>query len=147
MRSLEWLRSRPVREYVRSWITEWDLTRLYPGYSAEVEIEETIGYKSMRNNLTLARRFGAALEALGRRASEADPSVGAGSTDMGDVSQAVPSIHPYLAICDKGHALCHQHAFAACARSERGYATALTAGSSLSAMRRPTAGMSSPTAV
>jgi hypothetical protein len=40
VRSLEWLRSRPVREYVRSWITEWDLTRLYPGYSAEVEIEE-----------------------------------------------------------------------------------------------------------
>ena len=38
--SLEWLRSRPVREYVRTWITEWDLTRLYPGYSAEVEIEE-----------------------------------------------------------------------------------------------------------
>ena len=56
-----------------------------------------------------------------------DPSVGAGSTDMGDVSQAIPSIHPYLAICDQGHALCHQHAFAACARSERGYATALTA--------------------
>jgi len=93
----------------------------------EVEIEELVGYKSMRNNLTLARRFGAALEALGRPAPEADPSVGAGSTDMGDVSQAIPSIHPYLAICDQGHALCHQHAFAACARSERGYATALTA--------------------
>ena len=93
----------------------------------EVEIEEHVGYKSMHNNLTLARRFGAALEALGRPAPEADPSAGAGSTDMGDISQAVPSIHPYLAICDRGHALCHQHAFAACARSERGFDTAVVA--------------------
>ena len=93
----------------------------------EVEVEEQLGYKSMRNNMSLARCFGDALAALGRPAAEADPSVGAGSTDMGDVSHAVPSIHPYLAICDKGHALCHQHAFAACARSERGHETAATA--------------------
>ncbi len=46
---------------------------------------------------------------------------------MGDLSQAVPSIHPYLAICDEGETLCHQHAFAACAASERGYQTMLTA--------------------
>jgi metal-dependent amidase/aminoacylase/carboxypeptidase family protein len=91
------------------------------------EVAERMGYKSMQNNLTLARRFGAALAALGRPASEADPSAGAGSTDMGDISHAVPSIHPHLAICDQGHTLCHQHAFAACARSERGYDTAVVA--------------------
>lgn len=90
----------------------------------EVEIEARQGYKNMRNNLTLARRFGAALEALGRKPRETDSGVGAGSTDMGDVSHAVPSIHPYLAICDEGEALCHEHAFAACARSERGVETA-----------------------
>jgi amidohydrolase len=92
-----------------------------------LEIAERMGYKSMHDNLTLARRFGAALEALGRPFVESDPSAGAGSTDMGDISHAVPSIHPYLAICDRGHALCHQHAFAACARSERGYDTACIA--------------------
>jgi metal-dependent amidase/aminoacylase/carboxypeptidase family protein len=53
--------------------------------------------------------------------------VGAGSTDMGDVSHAVPSIHPYLAICDRGHALCHQHAFAASAKSPRGHDAAILA--------------------
>lgn len=90
----------------------------------EVEIDVVRGYKNMRNNLSLARRFGAALEALGRRAPETVPSAGAGSTDMGDVSHAVPSIHPYLAICDEGVALCHERAFAACARSDRGIATA-----------------------
>ena len=55
---------------------------------------------------------------------------------MGDVSHALPAIHPYLAICDRGHALCHQHAFAACANSERGHAAALIAAK---AMARTTA--------
>jgi amidohydrolase len=101
-----------------------------------VEIVLRMGYKSMRNNLTLARRFGAALAELGRPAPEVDPSAGAGSTDMGDISHAVPSIHPYLAICERGETLCHQHAFAACARSPRGYDTALVAAK---AMARTTA--------
>jgi amidohydrolase len=93
--------------------------------AAGVEVELSIkrGYKNMRNNLALARRFGAALEALGRRPRESDSSVGAGSTDMGDVSHAVPSIHPYLGICDKGETLCHERAFAVCARSPRGLET------------------------
>jgi amidohydrolase len=97
----------------------------------EVQISERQGYQSLRNNFTLARRFGAALTELGRPAREADPSAGAGSTDMGDVSQVVPSIHPYLAICDQGHALCHQHAFAECARSQRGHDTAAVAAKAL----------------
>jgi amidohydrolase len=90
---------------------------------AEVAIDMRNGYKNMQNNLSLARRFGAALESLGRAARETDTRVGAGSTDMGDVSHAVPSIHPYLAICDEGETLCHEHAFAACARSPRGFET------------------------
>jgi amidohydrolase len=93
----------------------------------QVELSVRQGYREMKNNLTIARRFGAALEALGRPARETDARVGAGSTDMGDLSQALPSIHPYLAICDEGETLCHQHAFAACAASERGFDTMLTA--------------------
>jgi metal-dependent amidase/aminoacylase/carboxypeptidase family protein len=97
----------------------------------DVSVEERVGYKSMRNNTTRARRFGANLEALGRPAAERDPSVGAGSTDMGDISQAIPAIHPYLAICDRGHALCHQHAFAICANAPRGHDTACLAAKAL----------------
>jgi amidohydrolase len=93
----------------------------------EVSISVRQGYREMKNNLAIARRFGAAMAALGRPAREVDPRVGSGSTDMGDLSQAVPSIHPYLAICDEGETLCHQHAFAACAASERGFQTMLTA--------------------
>ncbi|MFT3774385.1 MAG: M20 family metallopeptidase [Minicystis sp.] len=85
-----------------------------------VEISKREGYRDMVNNMTLARRFGVHLESLGRRAPEGDDTVGAGSTDMGDISHAVPSIHPWLAICNKGEATCHQHAFVQCAGSERG---------------------------
>ncbi|MCW5804942.1 MAG: hypothetical protein KIT31_21410 [Deltaproteobacteria bacterium] len=46
---------------------------------------------------------------------------------MGDVSRVVPSLHPYLAICARGAAMCHEHRFAAAAASERGIATTLVA--------------------
>ena len=92
-----------------------------------VSFKEKPGYREMRNNLTMARRFGAALEALGRNARESDPRVGAGSTDMGDLSLYLPSIHPYLAICDEGESLCHEHRFADCAASDRGMQTMLDA--------------------
>jgi amidohydrolase len=86
----------------------------------ELEIRQREGYKDLVNNLPLARRFGDKLRALGRAPAERDDDVGAGSTDMGDISHAVPSIHPWIAICEKGETTCHQHAFAACAGSERG---------------------------
>jgi amidohydrolase len=99
--------------------------------NVSVTFTEKPGYREMRNNLTMARRFGAALEALGRSARETDPRVGAGSTDMGDLSLRVPSIHPYLAICDEGESLCHEHRFAECAASDRGIATMLIAAKAL----------------
>ncbi len=93
----------------------------------EVKIAARQGYRDMMNNMALARAFGEHLGALGRKAREVDARVGAGSTDMGDVSHAVPSIHPYLAIVDEGEALCHQHRFADAAGSDRGTQTALVA--------------------
>lgn len=102
----------------------------------EVKMEMRQGYRDMRNNMTMAQRFGTALEALGRPAVVRDDEVGAGSTDMGDVSHVVPSIHPYLAICDVGESTCHEHHFASCARSDRGFDTMLLAAK---AMARTTA--------
>jgi metal-dependent amidase/aminoacylase/carboxypeptidase family protein len=93
----------------------------------KVEIALRHGYRDMVNNLTLARRFGAHLQALGRTPRERDPSIGAGSTDMGDVSHVVPSIHPWLAIVDEGEALCHEHRFADAAGTDGAARTALLA--------------------
>lgn len=101
--------------------------------ASEVDVRLAVreGYRDMRNNLTLARRFGAHAGALGRSPREADASIGAGSTDMGDVSHVVPSIHPYLAIVDEGASMCHEHRFADAAASGRGFATALDAAKAL----------------
>jgi amidohydrolase len=101
--------------------------------ASEVEVELSVrqGYRDMRNNMALARCFGGHLGALGRPARETDDRVGAGSTDMGDVSYVVPSIHPFLAIVGENEALCHQHKFADAAGSDRGVTTALTAAKSL----------------
>jgi amidohydrolase len=99
--------------------------------AVEVRIESRAGYREMRNNMTIAQRFGAALEALGRKPRETDPRVGAGSTDMGDLSQSVPSIHPYLAICDEGESMCHEQRFRACAKSPRGMETMIVAAKAL----------------
>ena len=77
--------------------------------------------------MTLAHAFGEALAGLGRRANDDDPDLGAGSTDMGDVSHVVPAIHPYLSICARGETMCHEHAFAAHAASDQGVAAMLDA--------------------
>ena len=97
--------------------------------ASDVEVRITLreGYRDMRNNMELARAFGVELEALGRKPKERDPRVGAGSTDMGDVSHVVPSIHPYLAVVDEGAAQIHDHGFVAAAGSERGLSTAMLA--------------------
>ena len=58
-------------------------------------------------------------------------TVGAGSTDMGDVSHVVPSIHPYMAIVNEGESMCHEHRFAEAAGSDRGFSTALDAAKAL----------------
>jgi amidohydrolase len=93
----------------------------------ELAIDRVPGYRDMKNNMALARAFGDVLAGLGRRAKEADPELGAGSTDMGDVSHQVPAIHPYLAICARGETTCHEHAFAAHAASDQGMAAMLDA--------------------
>ncbi len=96
-----------------------------------VEIALRKGYRDMRNNMELARRFGEHLRALGRTPRETDPRVGAGSTDMGDVSHVVPSIHPWLAIAGEGQAQCHEHRFAAAAATPEAGRTALVAAKAL----------------
>jgi amidohydrolase len=97
----------------------------------EVAIAERRGYRDMRNNEPLAQRFGAHLGTQGRSPRSTDSTIGSGSTDMGDVSHHVPAIHPWLAICDQGEAICHQRAFAACAVSQRGFDSMLVAAKAL----------------
>ena len=66
------------------------------------------GYKEIIVNHVMAGLFKSNLETLGRVVVDPDPNERMGSTDMGDVSHSIPSIHPYLAIAPEniaGHTL------------------------------------------
>jgi amidohydrolase len=77
-------------------------------------------YAPMKNNMTLAGLFKQNLESLGRQVEAFDPHFGLGSTDMGNVSQVVPSIHPTIAIAPP-EILIHTPEFASTAASEAGH--------------------------
>lgn len=76
-------------------------------------------YAPLRHNLALAKLFTQNMESLGRKVYTPDPQR-AGSTDMGNVSQVVPSLHPIIAIAFPGVSE-HSPEFAAAAASEAGH--------------------------
>jgi amidohydrolase len=77
-------------------------------------------YTSMKNNSNLAGLFKQNLESLGRHVEAFNPDFGFGSTDMGNVSQVVPSIHPTIAIASP-EVFIHTQEFASAAASESGH--------------------------
>ncbi|MFW6118643.1 MAG: M20 family metallopeptidase, partial [Chloroflexota bacterium] len=77
-------------------------------------------YAPMKNNSNLAGLFKQNLESLGRHVKAFDPEFGFGSTDMGNVSQVVPSIHPTIAIASP-EVFIHTQEFASAAASEAGH--------------------------
>jgi len=76
-------------------------------------------YAPMRNNITLARLFKQNMQSLGRKIPLSDPDRSFGSTDMGNVSQIVPAIHPGVAIVSPGVSN-HSPEFALAACSDAG---------------------------
>ncbi len=76
-------------------------------------------YASMHNNLTMAQLFYRNMKSLGRNILLSNPNQAFGSTDMGNVSQLVPGIHPAVSIATED-VLGHSPEFAAAAVSEEG---------------------------
>ncbi len=89
-----------------------------------------IRYIPVRNNLTLARLFRKNMQSLGRKVKPPSTSHAFGSTDMGNVSQLVPSIHPFVAIASE-EVLVHSPQFASAAASEAGIQGLLDAAKAL----------------
>ena len=77
-------------------------------------------YAPVKNNKTLAWLFSRNLESLGHKVEAFDSNFGFGSTDMGNVSQVVPSIHPMVTIAPF-EVLIHTPEFASAAASEAGH--------------------------
>ncbi len=76
-------------------------------------------YSAMRNNLTLAKLYCQNMEPLGRKYRLHGDMKNFGSTDMGNVSQLLPAIHPLIAITPPGVAI-HSPEFAKAAASGKG---------------------------
>ncbi len=89
-----------------------------------------VRYAPLRSNMTLARLFRRNLQSLGRKGYLLDPSNSFGSSDIGNVSQLVPSIHPSVAIAPV-EVLLHSPQFASAAASESGLQGLLDAGKAL----------------
>jgi len=89
-------------------------------------------YDEIRRNAALEAAFERHARRRGRTITPFDPRAGAGSTDMGNVSQALPGLHGMLAIDDS--ALPHTAAFADAAASARGDATLIDGASVLAAI-------------
>ena len=99
----------------------------------EVEITWAgVDYLDLNTNWPLANRFQGHAESLGRKFFPFDKlgAAASGSTDMGNVSHRVPSIHPMLAASPPGVVI-HNPEFAQWAGSEMGDAAALDGAKSL----------------
>jgi metal-dependent amidase/aminoacylase/carboxypeptidase family protein len=69
---------------------------------ARERVTEGISYKPRVCNTALIEAFRDNVTGLGVEYETPPAGAGVGSSDIGDVSQLVPTIHPYLKICEKG---------------------------------------------
>jgi len=76
-------------------------------------------YAPLLNNQTLAQLFSQNMQSLRRNILPADPTFAFGSTDMGNISQLVPAIHPTIAVAP-ADVVIHSPQFAEAATSEAG---------------------------
>ena len=129
-----------LQMYVRSLYTEtlMDLSQrvedilkgaaLMTGTTVDAQWDEHPMSLPVRNNATLARRWGATQASRGRDVLPAGtlPDSQAASTDFGNVSHLVPGIHPLVKIAPEGTAL-HTTDFAAAAISDQAFEGAFDA--------------------
>ncbi len=78
------------------------------------------GYAEIIPNKAMAKTFSDNWQSIGVEVQEARPNERMGSTDMGNVSQVVPSLHPYIAIAPAGTAG-HSTEFREAAKSAEGH--------------------------
>ena len=93
------------------------------GVRSEVENSAPL-YAERKNNRSMAARCAEHLQGLGVEVEEPSLSNAAGSSDGGNVSFAVPTIHPYLQIVDRGVSN-HTEAFRDAAASVRAHKASL----------------------
>lgn len=106
----------------------FDGAALATGTTLTVESTEPL-YEPLLQDDALAAHWTEAMDEFGKDTS---PSAGisGGSTDMGNISQVIPSLHPWLSIPGADVPI-HSHAFAALADSPEAYAVMFEAATAL----------------
>ncbi|MEU6270367.1 amidohydrolase [Saccharopolyspora shandongensis] len=124
-----------IKAFVRSPDTRYLTDRLVPAVhdcargaalatGTDVEIRRPApAYAAMRSNAVLAELITRTLTAMGREPGAGLPNHAGGSTDMGNVSQVVPSAHPLLELVSG--VTMHTHEAAEAAGAEVGDQVAL----------------------
>jgi amidohydrolase len=92
----------------------------------ELRLDERETYLDLRSNPVLAELTREHFRALGIPEDTVVPWSRSGSTDVGDVSYAAPTLHPELAIADRGVSP-HTHGFREAAAAPRAQETLLVA--------------------
>ncbi len=93
--------------------------------------EEGEEYQPMKFNRALGGVFRANLEVLGERVEQSPEDQELGSTDVGNVSQVVPTIQPTIALTERPEVVCHTAAFAEAAGGPAGDRALLLAAKTL----------------
>ncbi|MHB9756413.1 M20 family metallopeptidase [Streptomyces sp. BYX5S] len=101
---------------------------LASGTEVVIEATEPL-YEPLVQDDALAGYWTAAMESFGRDTSSSG-RLGGGSTDMGNVSQVIPSLHPWLSI-PGAEVPIHSHGFAAVADTDAAYELMLEAARAL----------------
>lgn len=104
-----------------------------------VKIEKTMEYMPLNNNSPLADRYGSYMKSFGvhYNSREVDEATPAGSTDMGNVTAALPGIHPVFNIASldgvrEPGLSTHSALFAERARAKMAHKTVIRAAKGLS---------------
>jgi len=90
------------QEVLKRFIACAEGAALSTGTTLKVTIHENSGYENMVPSSPLADRWAQHASEQGLQVMAGAPDERMGSTDMGNVSQVIPAIHPYIAIAPEG---------------------------------------------
>jgi amidohydrolase len=99
--SVRALDRRYQQEVLRRFVACAEGAATASGATVKVSVDENAGYENMVFSTPMAERWAAHLRSLGVNVYEARDDERVGSTDMGNVMQVLPAIHPYIAISDQ----------------------------------------------
>jgi metal-dependent amidase/aminoacylase/carboxypeptidase family protein len=98
--SVRALDRRYQQEVLRRFIACAEGAATATGATVKVAVDENAGYENMVFSSPMAARWTGHMRSLGVQVFDARDDERVGSTDMGNVMQVLPGIHPYIAISD-----------------------------------------------